>query len=256
MLKSLNNMSFFPLLTLGFILIPFGELCSIVQAESRITSYLVAEKSKIVRWQPPEGTGSPGPRTTSAGRRGDSSCDLVSVVPDEIEGRLGVEKPVWHVYVKNVADAAIQASDEADYQMSVKFYYYDSVARKRNVLFEDSFSTVPETGMIAIPLPEDVFLERGITYKWELTADCNSMSKAVPLKGALSLEPELISDELLATLATATPIEKAEIYMGQGWWYDAVFILREILAVDESNLEALALWEELLTAEDLEDLLK
>lgn len=194
-------------------------------------------------WQPPDGVGSTGPSTRRAGGgRGEtpaSTCDaeLKALVPSVIEGRVGVESPALVVYVGK------EGSEGETAQLKLTYYDEDWT---EVIVFQKMLEDFPRDRLFTIPLPTDLVLEKNRVYHWQFALQCD-LERYV--RGAISIEPQEISEEILKQLATAIPIDKARIYMNQGWWYDSVKVLLEIQEQDPENLEAIKLWTELLTAE-------
>jgi hypothetical protein len=208
-------------------------------------------KARPVRWQPPTDVGSSGrrtgnpPRTVHGGSRdgcvNNGEIPLTALIPASYEGRVGVESPVIYVYFPY----------EAAPFYPVSFSLKTMVDGKEQVMVESFYRVKGEAGLLAIPLPESLPLERGLVYRWRFAVDCEGSAMDY-VEGNLSLEPEEISSDLFARLAGATPLERAEVYLTEGWWYDAVKQLL-ILHGNGNSKEVEKLRLSLFSGEDLGD---
>lgn len=245
MLENMNKMTFMGF-WLGSVLIGLAFLgdTGSVQAQTALERAINTE-AKISDWNPPDGVGSSGSPTRGAGsdRVPNCSAKLQALVPSVIEGRIGIESPMLAVYVEQ------KGSERETAQFKLTYYDEDG---EEVIVFQQTLKDFPRDRLFMIPLPTDLVLEKERVYHWQFALQCD---RERYVGGAMSLEPNEISGELLARLAVAAPIEKAKIYMNQGWWYDAIKVLQEIQAQEPENLEAVALWTKLLTAEGRENLL-
>ncbi|MBE9194274.1 DUF928 domain-containing protein [Synechocystis sp. LEGE 06083] len=211
-------------------------------------------KPKPVRWQPPTDVGQSGrrtgnpPRTVLGGSRNGCGASgdvpLTALIPKSYEGRVGVESPVIYVYFPY--DQGIT------YPVSFTLKTWQNGAEA--LLVDRQWQVPAQTGLLPIPLPEDLELERGLVYRWNFTVDCGGPHNTAIdyVEGNISLDPEALSPVLLAQLTTMTPMEKVELYFQQGWWYDAI---HSLLTLEEDNTFTLTeLWAQLLAHEGLSSL--
>ncbi len=225
---------------IGSVFVPQGALLA---GEKSSTT-----KAKPVRWQPPTDVGSSGrrtgnpPKTVHGGSRdvcgNNGEIPLTALIPASYEGRVGVESPVIYVYFPY----------ESAPFYPVSFSLKTMVNGEEQVMFESRFTVKGEAGLLAVPLPDRLALERGLVYRWRFAVQCEG-SAIDYVEGSLSLEPEDISADLLTVLTEATPLERAEVYLTQGWWYDAVKQLLGMQGDDLTNETATMLWSEVLTTE-------
>lgn len=215
------------------------------QVQSSVEETFLSSKIRWPFWRSPEDTGAGGDRRRGSGAK--RSClpentVFTALVPEVIEGRVGVEAPVLYMH--------ISGENLGEVDGSIEFYTYQDGWREIMFVHQEPL-TPNEKGIVAISLPQKSSLDQDGLYFWKFTS-CTSQ---VSVDGALSLEPETISEELLERLNTSSSIEKVQLYMSQGWWYDALKILMELRETEPDNPEVVALWTELLTAEGLEDLI-
>jgi hypothetical protein len=201
---------------LGALLLPQNPLLA-GEKDTRV-------KPKPVRWQPPMDVGQSGrrtgnpPRTVLGGSRNGCGASgdlpLTALIPKSYEGRVGVESPVIYVY--------FPYDQGTTYPVSFTLKTWQNGAEA--VLLDRQWQVPAQAGLLPIPLPEDLELERGLVYRWNFSVDCGgSHNTAIDyVEGNLSLEPEEIPAELLAELDLATPLEKLEFYLIFGWWYDSL----------------------------------
>jgi len=231
----------------GSVFVPQGALL----AGERSTT----TKVRPVRWQPPTDVGSSGrrtgnpPRTVHGGSRdgcvNGGDLPLTALIPASYEGRVGVESPVIYVYFPY----------ESARFYSVSFNLKTMVDRQEQVLLDSQFRVKGEAGLLAVPLPDGLALERGLVYRWRFAVECEGSGRDY-VEGNLSLEPDDISADLLESLAVATSLERAEVYLLRGWWYDAVKQLLGMQGDFETDETARLLWSEVLTSEGFTDLVE
>lgn len=222
-------------------------------------SVLAGEKTvppKVpVRWQPPVNVGQSGrrtgnpPKTVQGGSRNgcvnSGDLPLTALIPSSYEGRVGVESPVVYVYIPYESGKGYQAI------FSLKTHVNGS----DKVLYESKLALPDKAGLMAIPLSKDLALQKGEIYRWRLAVQCDWVGGSDYVEGSLSVESEPISSALLERLQRATPMERAEIYLMQGWWYDAVQQLLILQRDEPNNAEVRALWSDLLENEGLTQLI-
>lgn len=208
----------------GSVLVPQSVLAEGSSARGKVSP---------VRWQPPMDVGSSGrrtgnpPKTVHGGSRDGcvhgGDIPLTALIPASYEGRVGVESPVIYVYFPY----------ESASFYPVSFSLKTMVDGQEQVLVESRYRVKGQAGLLAIPLPDRLPLVRGLVYRWRFTVDCEG-STSDYMEGNLSLEPDEISAEFLAELTEATPLERAEVYLMRGWWYDAV---KQLLGMRNSKFE-------------------
>ncbi|NJN75842.1 MAG: DUF928 domain-containing protein [Synechococcaceae cyanobacterium RL_1_2] len=199
-------------------------------------------------WSPPSGVGSSGRRRSSADGRGKSktsNCDaeLIGLLPYAIEGLAMVEHPEFMVYVS-------QEGSEGEIAQ-INLTYYDR-EQQPITIFEKSLQDFPRDQVFGIPVPPEVVLLPDRLYRWEFALACD---RDRSLKGAISTRAQEFRVQDLPSGEMVTPVDQAKFYMEQGWWYDAIKVLHNILVEEPTHQEGLTLWTELLTTEGLRELL-
>lgn len=202
------------------------------------------KKEKPIRWQPPADVGSSGrrtgnpPPTVQGGSRNgcvyEGDLPLTALIPRSYEGRVGVEAPVLHVY--------FPYSGEQQVRLTVQTYTGTELLE----VYQGQFLLKDAVGLVGLPLPSQLALEKDLIYRWRLSVLCEGKIGDY-VEGNFSLEPRELDPEFVARLGEASPIEKAEIYLEQGWWYDAITVLSGL----RTDSQGTQLWAQLLSAEGL-----
>ncbi|MCT7971299.1 DUF928 domain-containing protein [Laspinema olomoucense] len=107
-------------------------------------------------------------------------------------------------------------------------------------------------GIIKLTVPlDELSLKSGEYYRWYFSILCDPTDRAADLFVSGWLKPMDVSPSLMADLDNAaTPLERAEIYGKNGFWYPTLELLADIQqSSTDFSTEAKIGWDELLSSE-------
>ncbi|MEO0801844.1 MAG: DUF928 domain-containing protein [Cyanobacteria bacterium J06642_2] len=194
---------------------------------------------------PPE-HGMPSGRRVGGASRGCRGYELITaLVPDldgHVWGRSASARPSFWFYIPDVGNTGLPLEfvlqDEADrYIFRTEFTLKPGPADVLGV-------TVPE---VALPLEPDRL------YRWTLSISVQCAPKEEPniLFARGSVWHVAATPDLRARLKSASPLERASIYAGSGYWYDALTELGQLRHSDPNNFVYADSWERLLRQADI-----
>ncbi|MEM7062091.1 MAG: DUF928 domain-containing protein [Cyanobacteria bacterium P01_B01_bin.77] len=196
-----------------------GNLSAIAYADYRpITSDESAPDRTVTistapRYFQPINPSAPRSPNTSTGTRGDDSCFVSDVAPrifapDNFVGITASAQPqlTWFL------------PEEEPVPMEFSVYTVNSAGSYE---LEHLQMLTYESGITQYQLP--VELEPGTRYIWQLVLECNPNRPSAAL--VYQAEMEFVPMVGNAMPATATALEKSEIYAKAGYWYDAISVL-------------------------------
>ncbi|MBL1208246.1 DUF928 domain-containing protein [Geminocystis sp. GBBB08] len=214
-----------------------------------------------INWNKPKNVGKPGRRQVATGGSRGSCGDLLSsqknekgtltaLVPIAIEGLTNSNNPTFFVYLP------YQSKENYNYEFIL-------LNEEEEEIYKVKLPIKPTPGIINIPLPNNVSIEKGQTYSWtfsfifaEANTPCNPSQIPITetVEGAVSLDKITPNDTVLKQLETANIEEKITIYTEQGWWYDALASLAKLRQEYPDDSNVLSAWTEFLKVEQLENL--
>ena len=180
------------------------------------------------QYQPPDGDPPTGPVVSNGTR---DSCGEIYEIP------LTVLAPSRHVGQTTTTTPTLAwfVPATTPYRINLSLYIVDEDQSPELVKQLEYVESV--SGLVTFTMPEDEFqLQVGQRYLWEVALACTPDSLIYDQAFVAELDIREPSPSVTAALATAqTPLEKAEIYAGAGYWYDA---LREaLIASDNSGID-------------------
>ncbi|MCT7962432.1 DUF928 domain-containing protein [Laspinema sp. D1] len=107
-------------------------------------------------------------------------------------------------------------------------------------------------GIIRFTVPlQELSLKSGEYYRWYFSILCDPTDRAADLFVSGWIQPMDVSPSLMADLENAaTPLERAEIYGQNGFWYPTLELLADMQQSPTNfSTEAKIGWDELLSAE-------
>ncbi|MCT7955606.1 DUF928 domain-containing protein [Laspinema palackyanum] len=107
-------------------------------------------------------------------------------------------------------------------------------------------------GIIRFTVPlQELSLKSGEYYRWYFSILCDPSDRAADLFVSGWIQPMDVSPSLMADLENAaTPLERAEIYGQNGFWYPTLELLADMQQSPTNfSTEAKIGWDELLSAE-------
>ena len=190
------------------------------------------------KYNPPTGDPPTGPMISNGSRDGCSeeyALPLVGLAPTVMNhvGQTATTTPTlaWFVPATN------------PYRISVSLYTVEEVALLHQVEYVDDTSEIVSFTVS----DEDVTLEPGQRYMWEVNLVCDPVGDAYEQFFISEFDIVTPSEDLAVALATAqTPLEKATLYAESGYWYDA---LQVALSAPEDTDTIQALLSELAATE-------
>ncbi|MGB3405439.1 MAG: DUF928 domain-containing protein [Microcoleaceae cyanobacterium] len=158
---------------------------------------------------------------------------LTALIPEETEAQKTISpRPQLFLYVP-------QTSAEM-----IEFQLFD---QEGNDVYIDTVKLSKTPGILQISLPEDVALEVGQTYNWNVFVSCDSEDPTAVESIQGEIERVAVSEDLKTQIeATSEPLKQAELYAQQRIWQDTLMLM---VSLKESNPAA---WEQLLTSVGLE----
>ncbi len=139
------------------------------------------------------------------------------------------------------------------------FFFYTQVASTTPLAFTlvdpdqaeplvEETLLVERTGSHQLTLPESVTLEPNKIYLWHIGIPCDNDPDTFQEVLGAAVEYSPISPEISAQLQlTTSPLEKAQIFASQGFWYDALYFAFRA----SSELRSSAYWQQLLSDIDI-----
>ncbi|WP_162160861.1 DUF928 domain-containing protein [Leptolyngbya sp. PCC 6406] len=125
------------------------------------------------------------------------------------------------------------------------------VMRNYHLVAEQDFPMPTEAGLISIEL--DYALEPGLTYTWiaEVMVTTGPGRSGNPRSGGL-VQYQPVEPGVLAQMDGLPPLERAQRYGEEGFWYEALNELAVLRRSEPNNAEVLAAWRGLLASYGLE----
>ncbi|WP_016948931.1 DUF928 domain-containing protein [Anabaena sp. PCC 7108] len=124
-----------------------------------------------------------------------------------------------------------------------------------NGIYQTIVDLTATPGITSFKIPKAAgALAVGKQYKWNLALICDpeERQRDIVLEGRL--ERVELSSALNSSLATASPLEKAQLYAQNGLWYDTVATLADLKRSLPQNTQIGAEWHELLQSVGLTEL--
>ena len=176
-------------------------------------------------YQPPPGEPPSGPVLSSGTR---DSCGENYEVP------LTVLAPTQHVGQTTTTTPTLAWFVPTTDTYRIKLSLYTANENQPPELLQQIQYVESGSGIVSFTLPEDTFqLNLGQRYLWEVNLACTPDSPMYSQLFISELDIQEPSATMISALTTAqTALERAEIYAGAGYWYDA---LREALIASENS---------------------
>ena len=180
-----------------------------------------------VEFPPVPDRGAPG-RTAGAGTRG--ALPLVALSPTNNIVTTVSGNPTLFAYIPKTR------AQEAE------FVVFDDAG---NFVYREQLVLPEEAGIVKLSLPEEICLQVGKRYVWEVTtiSDPENPDWNPSLRGWIQRTE--LDPNLEAQLENAEPLEKAELYAQAAVWSEAVSILAQLRDTYPEE------WEELLNSVNL-----
>jgi hypothetical protein len=163
-------------------------------------------------YQPPSEPSAPSSGTSTAGTRGGCSGQaeggLTVLAPLSYTGQAISTHPTLFWFV----------ADQQSYPL--EFQLYQQANGKRQMLHKVKMQSQP--GLMRLAL-DQIELQPGQTYNWRVILSCNLNYPSGDSVAGATIQVVPLSSGLRSQLSTAkTPIDRANLYAQNGFWYDAI----------------------------------
>ena len=202
------------------------KACCQLAAGFLLTSFTVTPLAALAQaYQPPAGDPPSGPVVSSGTR---DSCGENYEIP------LTVLAPTQHVGQTATTTPTLAWFVPTTDTYRIKLSLYTINENQTPELLQQIQYVESASGIVSFTLPEEEFqLNLGQRYLWEVNLACIPDSPTYSQLFISELDIQEPSAALISALAVAqTPLERAEVYAGAGYWYDA---LREALIASENS---------------------
>lgn len=214
--------------------VTWGALSPQVKAQSE-------PEVQIALQFPPSPRGMGGPQSTAGGGvRGSSTAacipegatPLTALMPIHTPVKTGISNPSFFLYVpENTAEEA---------ELAV-------VDEEGNDVYLSTFEVSPTAKVVQVTLPESTNLEVGKVYDWQFSLICNRSDRRADVYVLGQIERSELNDNVKAEIEEAEPIERAQLYVNEKMWSEAVSILADLRSTNPTE------WQDLFNYVDLEE---
>ena len=168
--------------------------------------------------------------------------ELTLLIPNNGEGLTVAKSPTFFVFVSQTN------------AKKGEFLLYDRTEKK--LIYRTIFELTGLPGITRIQLPNNQeYLKINHDYEWRFSLHCkpnDDRSEDVTKKGLIR---RVVANEAIAKIqGTPNSLEKARVYQQSNLWYDALKIVAELSPTTGKNSNAAALWQELLQAGNLKEI--
>jgi hypothetical protein len=168
--------------------------------------------------------------------------NLIALIPEDTIGVNASASPKLFFYVP-----------EVNHQKTLEFV----LRNEQDELIYEAFISTEGNGIMSVEVPADVhsnYLAAEQNYHWYLSMICDTQQRSRDLVVEGWMRQETIDLTTKEKLNMANPIEQAEVYYEQGFWYDALSVLAENQdSVSEQSLVRQK-WSEMLDSVGLKEL--
>ena len=192
--------------------------------------------------------GIPG-RRVGGGTRGPeeglSQKPLVALVPDNNQILTVAETPTFFFYVPKTQTPQM-----------VEFVLSDE---NDQTIYETKFATKGDSGVIGVSLPANgtiKTLEIGKTYRWYFAIIPPSGDRTADIYVNGSIQRVNPPDTIASQLKNSDPLNRAALYAGNNFWYDAIATVAELRRDRPNDAAVAAKWAELLKTLKLDNIVQ
>lgn len=182
----------------------------------------------------PPSDGAPGRRQDAGSRPGcpAPSGSFSALIPATNFGKTATEKPTFWLYSPYPSG-------------SVELILEDEISKEQ--VYQTTFEINNGPGIVSYRLPEAApSLEIGKKYRWRFFFFCNSANQADFLSVNGVIVRETLPAEVQSQLENAaSPLERADLYGANGFWYEMVTELATLQRTS-NNPEITTAWTNLL----------
>ncbi len=185
-------------------------------------------------FDPPPDRGAPAGTAGGGSRSVGQNClqdpqsleSFIALSPQNFVGLTASEQPELWVYVPPTVAKTLEFSLFDDQQNGV---YQANIA-------------VPHAGLVKLPLPETVKLEPQKFYYWTAALACDTTHRTDDWVVGSWVKYQPIDPSLQQALARSNPLQKVDLYIQAGFWYEALHQLTELQKVQPSSPDLEAQW--------------
>ncbi|MEX6777913.1 DUF928 domain-containing protein [Limnospira fusiformis] len=237
-------MIFLNTIFVGIFALPLALNTSVFQvSDSRETQHYTAPQGsghirEALNFQLPD-RGRPGDRSSSAAARGNCTrnTQITALVPTQNWGYTLSAHPKFWFYLTASKDSS----------WSAEFELQDP---RKNRLVEFSLTVNP--GLIAVTLPEDIYLEETETnYYWRLSIICEPSDRTGDLVVRGEVLKRELDQDLQAQIRDKSGRDLALVYAANSIWFDLLTLVMKFREEQPENPIYREDWQELLGAIDL-----
>ncbi len=205
----------------------------------------------------PAGLSTVSGRRTGMGSRDncpDVATELTALVPlqkqqkdqsssEVVGGVTTSERPTFWFYVPYTNDAP---------NLNAQFILKDSAD---NETYRKAIAFPSKPNVISVPLPSNVSLEIGKTYRWYLKVRCSQQTARVPIYVDGDIKRVNLDFNVAQQLKAATNSQqKATIYAANGIWFDSITELTQLHLANPNDASIAADWQSLLESVGLSNI--
>lgn len=196
-------------------------------------SFNVRSLAEASTFKPPS-DGAPGRREDAGSRPGcpAPTGSFSALIPATNFGKTAAENPTFWLYSPYPSG-------------SVEFILEDEISKEQ--VYKTTFQANNGPGIINYRLPETApSLEIGKKYRWRFFFFCNAANQADFLSVNGVIVRDTLPPEIQNKLENASPIERANLYGANGFWYEMVTELATLHSTQSNNPEIATAWTDLL----------
>ncbi|AUT00418.1 hypothetical protein CLI64_08455 [Nostoc sp. CENA543] len=239
-------------LLLGYISFLAGQ--SLVQAKP-VPANTTANQPKKVSFnppQPPAGEPAPGGRVRGGARRGlcPSVKPPLTALAPYTEGPPTVMN-VWGLTTEAHPTLMFYVPYSRPATYPTEFVLQD---QQSNTIYQKAIALPEKPGIISISVPDNITLEVNKRYRWFLTVDCDPQKESSPTYVEGVMKRVTLDTKVTQKLATATPLQRFEIYLQNGIWHEALKTISQLRQENPKDLVIAEKWQSLLASVRLDDI--
>lgn len=125
--------------------------------------------------------------------------------------------------------------------------------QQSNTIYQKAIALPENPGIISVPVPDNIPLEVNKRYRWFLTVDCDPQQDSAPTYVEGVIKRVTLDEKVTQELATATPLQRFDIYLRNGIWHEALKTISQLRQENPKNQAIQEKWLSLLTSIRLDD---
>jgi hypothetical protein len=125
--------------------------------------------------------------------------------------------------------------------------------QQSNTIYQTAIALPEKPGIISVSVPNNIPLAVNKRYRWFLTVDCDPQNDSSPTYVEGVIKRVTLDEKVTEKLATATPLQRFDIYLQNGIWHEALKTLSQLRQDKPEDKAIQEQWQSLLTSIRLED---